>query len=350
MRPKGTANELANRRRLAIQRVREGYTVAAVARFLNVSERSVYRWLARVRDRGDRAGLNPTPHLGPKPRLRIAQQVDVLDLLDGSPTAYGFATHLWTAPRVAEMIWRRFGVRYHPRYLNQWLTDRGVRPLKPRRQPREQNPAEVQRWLGQEWLPLQEQARQDHGWVVFMDEAGLLLEPLWRRSQAPRGRPAVVECPRVHRRKVSLLGALAWSPATGQFRLLHWSLVDGYFDSAAVATVLRDLLAELPGPVRVVWDRGTMHKGAAIREVKAAAGDRLQTLFLPAYTPEANPVEQLWTLLKYGRLCNFLARGVIHLALEAEQQLDAIKQDHNLLRSFFKGTILPLPTNLTLAA
>jgi transposase len=350
MRPKGTAEELANRRRLAVQRVRDGYSVTEVAAFLGATERSLYRWLAAARDYGDRAGLNPKPHLGPKPRLDVEQQGRVLDWLDQPPSRHGFATELWTAPRVALLIERHFAVRYHPRYLNRWLSDRGVRPLKPSRRAREQDPERVSRWLDLDWAPLVQEVRLVDGWVVFIDEAGLLMEPLWRRSQARRGHPAVLEYAKVHRRKVSLLGALAWRPSTGQIRQLSWSIVDGYFDSQAVASALRELLLELSGQVRVIWDRGTMHKGPAIKAVKEAEQGRLKTLFLPAYTPEANPVERLWSLLKYGKLSNFLPRGVVHLALEAAGRLEEIEKDPLLLRGCFHGTILPLPDNMTLAA
>ena len=350
MRPKGTAEELANRRRLAVQRVRDGYSVTQVAAFLAVTERSLYRWLAAARDFGDRAGLNAKPHFGPKPRLDIEQQCRVVDWLDEPPSRHGFATELWTAPRVAVLIQRHFGVRYHPRYVNQWLTDRGVRPLKPRRRAREQDAEQVSQWLCYDWAPLVQEVRLVDGWVVFIDEAGLLMEPLWRRSQARRGHPFVLECAKVHRRKVSLLGAMAWRPSTGEVRQLSWSIVDGYFDSVAVAGVLRELLVELSGQVRVIWDRGTMHKGAAIKAVKDEEQERLKTLFLPAYTPEANPVERLWSLLKYGKLSNFLPRSVIHLALEAGGQLEEIGKDPQLLLGCFRGTILPLPDHMTLAA
>lgn len=349
MRPKGTANELANRRRLAVQRVRDGYSVTAVAAFLGVNERSVFRWLAAARDYGDRAGLNPKPHIGPKPRLDIEQQCRVVDWLDEPPSRHGFVTQLWTAPRIALLIERHFGVGYHPRYLNQWLKLRGVRPLKPSRRAREQDPEKVSQWLTYDWTPLVQEVRLVDGWVVFIDEAGLLMEPLWRRSQARRGHPAELEYAKVHRRKVSLLGALAWQPSTGELRGLSWSIIDGYFDSPAVASVLGELMRELSGQVRVVWDRGSMHKGAPIKAVKEAHKERLGTVFLPAYTPEANPVERLWSLLKYGKMSNFLPRSVVHLALEAGQRLEEIENDPHLLRGCFHGTILPLPDNMTLA-
>jgi len=335
MRPKGTANELANRRRLAVRRVRGGYSVAEVAAFLGTTERSVYRWLAAARDRGDRAGLNPRPHRGPKPRLDVEQQAQIIDLLGEPPSRHGFATELWTAPRVALLIERRTGVRYHPRYVNAWLRRRGVRPLKPTRRAREQDPEEVSRWLELDWTPLAQEVRLVDGWVVFIDEAGLQMEPSWRRSQARRGHPAVLEYAKAHRRKVSLLGALAWRPSTGELRGLSWSIIDGYFDAAAVAGALGELMEELPGQVRVIWDRGSMHKGAPIKAVKEEEKERLRTLFLPAYTPEANPVERLWSLLKYGKLSNFLPRSVVHLALEAGQRIEEIEKDPQLLRGCF---------------
>jgi hypothetical protein len=37
-------------------------------------------------------------------------------------------------------------VRYHPRYLNAWLTQRGIRPQKPQRPSKDQDPEEVARW------------------------------------------------------------------------------------------------------------------------------------------------------------------------------------------------------------
>jgi transposase len=335
---------------LAVQRVQDGYSVAEVARFLGVAERSIYRWLARVRDHGERVGLKPKPHFGPKPRLNIEQDIDILTYLETRPTCHGFATDVWTAPRVAEIIERRFGIKYHPRYVNQWLRERGVTPQRPTRKAREQDPQVVDRWLSQDWPSLLALAKHENGWLVFIDEAGLLLEPLYKRSQAPRGQPLELRPPGVTRRKVSLLAALAWKPATGEMQLLSWYINEGNFNSAAVAGVLTELLQTLKGRVDVVWDRGQMHKGEAIKEVREGSGGRLGLHFQPAYTPHVQPVEQLWSLLKYGRLGNFVPRGILHLSIRANEELVKIAEDSSLLRGCFHGTILPLPDNMTLAA
>jgi len=52
---------------------------------------------------------------------------------------------------VAELIARTLGKQFHPRYLNQWLTQRHVTSQKPARQSRERNEWEIRRWLREEW-------------------------------------------------------------------------------------------------------------------------------------------------------------------------------------------------------
>src|SRR5437763_12253999 len=109
MRTPGTPQELERRRRLAVQRVHDGYCQTAVAAFLDVHPRTVQRWLAAYRAHGD-AGLDSQPHPGATPKLPRAKQGLVLGWLRKNPKSFGFATELWTAKRVAQVIERKFGV------------------------------------------------------------------------------------------------------------------------------------------------------------------------------------------------------------------------------------------------
>ena len=85
-----------------------------------------------------------------------------------------------------------------------------------------------------------------------------------------------------------------------------------YLDAAAVAACLRTLLRHLRGRVIVVWDGGSNHKGPLIRAV-CQDFPRLHLERLPAYAPDLNPVEFIWSYLKYGRMANFIPRHVRHL-------------------------------------
>jgi transposase len=139
---------------LAVQRVQEGHTQAHVAKMFGVHPRTVQRWIAAYLQQGE-PGLAAKPHPGRSPKLPRQKHGLVLGWLRQNPQSFGFPTELWTAPRVAHLIERTFGVRYHPRYLNEWLTARGIRPQKPERHAREANERRIQAWLRHQWPRIQ---------------------------------------------------------------------------------------------------------------------------------------------------------------------------------------------------
>jgi len=77
-----------------------------------------------------------------------------------APTEFGFPTELWTAPRVAQVIERTYGITFHLRYLNAWLADRDITPHKPKRQSRERVQDEIDRRIEEDWDQIQETARK----------------------------------------------------------------------------------------------------------------------------------------------------------------------------------------------
>jgi transposase len=150
MRTPGSADELEYRRRLAVQRVADGYSTQAVADFLGVDPSTVRRWLAAFRDRGD-GGLVARPVSGRPSRLTSAQEKVALRWLNDSPTHHGFETELWTAARLGQLIREEFGVGLNPRYLSTWLRERGFTPQKPERVARERDPKAIAAWLESDW-------------------------------------------------------------------------------------------------------------------------------------------------------------------------------------------------------
>src|SRR5258708_1227080 len=150
MRTPGSADVLEFRRRLAVQRVADGYSTQEVADFLDVDPSTVRRWLAAFRDRGD-AGLAVKPASGRPAKLTSVQEKIALRWLTDSPTHHGFETELWTAGRLGQLIREEFGVGLNPRYLSAWLRERGFTPQKPERVPRERDPRAIAAWLESDW-------------------------------------------------------------------------------------------------------------------------------------------------------------------------------------------------------
>lgn len=177
---------------------------------------------------------------------------------------------------------------------------------------------------------------------MLIDETGLFLNPLVRRTWSPVGRTPVYLGPARHRERVSVIGAVAVSPRARRLSFYFDTAPNGYFGPDRVVAFLGHLLRHLRGPVVVVWDGGGNHKGPAIRAF-LRRNTRLTLERLPAYAPALNPVEAVWSWLKYGQLCNFVAKDAKELTKRITERLVALQSDPKLIRQLWKGSGLPFP-------
>ena len=182
--------------------------------------------------------------------------------------------------------------------------------------------------------------------MIWLDESGLLMAPLVRRSWAPKGQAPTLLQKAGHREKVSVAGAVWLAPSWDRLGLAYQTLVNGYYNNEAVAEFLAAAVQGLRGPIIVIWDGGSMHKGEPIRAVVAGSGKRLSLEPLPPHTPELMPMEQVWTWLKYGSLCNFAPANALTLNEAIICALDPIRNDQERLRNFFHASSVPLPWTL----
>jgi len=345
MRSKGSPAELANRRFLAVQRICEGFSVPEVADFLGVDPSSVHRWVAAFRCQGA-AGLTARPVSGRPPKLTTTQEKIVRHWLADNPMDHGFATELWTASRLSLLIEQEFRVPFHPHYLVAWLRQRGYTPQLPRRVPRERDEREIARWLAEDWPRIKRKARRRGAYLVLLDESGLLMAPLRRRSWALRGQPPQMKQKSKHREKVSVAGALWLTPGRDRLGLAYQTMVNGYFTNGEVAEFLAGAVRWFDAPLIVIWDGGSMHKGDPIDELVEDSKGRLDLEQLPANAPVLMPVEQVWSWLKYDKLCNFPPRDAHHLNEAIIRELNLTRDDQQRLRNFFHASRLPLPRAL----
>jgi transposase len=178
---------------------------------------------------------------------------------------------------------------------------------------------------------------------VWIDEAGFLLAPLLRRTWGLRGQRPVSEQRTSQRDKVSAIAALTLSPVAQRPGLYFQTFPGEYVTGTEVASFLRDLLKHLRGQVVLLCDRGTMHQGDPIWALLGDYAGRLTMAYLPPYAPKLNPVEWLWSWLKYGQLANYFPGGVGELDETVRGKLGAALLDPELLRGFFEGSSFPLP-------
>jgi transposase len=193
----------------------------------------------------------------------------------------------------------------------------------------------------------QKKARRQQAHIALIDESGLLMAPLVRRTWAPRGEtPNLLQRGSGPREKVSVAAALWLTPRRDRLGLYFQTLPNVFFNSWNVAAFLEALLLAVPGRVVVVWDRGKMHGGDPIRQAQEVYSGRLTLEKLPPYAPILNPIEPLWSWLKYDRLNNFAPRDAVELNQRVFVELLAVRRDQRFLRSLFHASDLPLPRAL----
>jgi transposase len=126
---------------------------------------------------------------------------------------------------------------------------------------------------------------------VFLDETGTATNMARRYGRAPLGERLVATVPHGHWRTTTFIAGLR------QTGIVAPLVLDGPMTGPAFCAYVEQFLAPVlaPGDV-VVLDNLAAHKIAGVRQTIAAAGASL--LYLPPYSPDLNPIEQLFAKLK----------------------------------------------------
>jgi transposase len=147
---KGSADLLEGRRRRALALLDDGLSLNEVGRQIGCNPSSVMRWRDARRHGGlDALQVRFSP--GRPLKLAVAERKRLVRLLLKGPMVQGYRTNLWTTARIAEMVEREFGVRYHPDHIGRVMHSLGWTPQKPERRALERDEVEIERRKQKEW-------------------------------------------------------------------------------------------------------------------------------------------------------------------------------------------------------
>jgi transposase len=155
--------------------------------------------------------------------------------------------------------------------------------------------------------------------LVFIDETGTSTNMARLRGRAKRGHRVVGRVPWGHWKIMTFVAALRHDAVTAPF------VIDRPMTSAIFIEYVRQcLVPSLSSGDIVVMDNLQPHKNAKVRELIEAAGAELR--FLPAYSPDLNPIEQAFAKLK------------AHLRKAQERSIDALWQRIGKSLDLFKSS------------
>jgi transposase len=146
--------EMKRRRVKGVRLLQKGERPAEVARQTGVSRQSVMRWERALASKGF-AQLSQVGQRGRPRRLSEEQLTELARCLKQGAIAAGYATEIWTLPRIAALITERFGVRLARSSVWNVLREQmGWSVQRPARQARERDERAIGTWKKKRWPEL----------------------------------------------------------------------------------------------------------------------------------------------------------------------------------------------------
>src|SRR6266566_2288068 len=315
--------------RLRALHLRErGWHRCDVADALDVTERSVSRWAAVARVRGPE-GLRSAPIPGRPPDLAPRQRQWIPELLWHGAEAYGFRGSVWTCGRIAKVIEEEFGVAYDPGHVSRLLKQLRWTPQMPIRRASQRDEPAIERWRGETWPRLLQEAGRERRTLVFVDEAGFYLLPSVVKTYAPRAHTPVLRA-RLTRDHLSVMGGM--TPAGRVYTLARQESLNG---SHGVEFLVH-LMRVAAGRLLVIWDGSPIHRRQLVQYFASGTRGRVRLETLPGYAPDLNPWDEGgWNHLKNVEMRNLVCKDLEELHEQFHLAVHRLRQKTWLVHSFF---------------
>ena len=312
----------------AVLRVEAGESPEDVVRALGFHRSCIYDWIARYREGGIEA-LRYRKGAGRRPKLDGKQLWTLFHIIaNNDPRQLRFEFALWTREMVRVLIRREFGVRLSIVSVGRLLRKLGLSPQKPLRRAYQQDPVAVERWQEEEYPAIQKAAKEEGATIYFADEASVRSDYHSGTTWAPVGMTPVVEKTGA-RFSVNMISAISSRGA------LRFMLVDGKMNSEKFVRFLKRLVHDAPKSVFLVVDRHPVHRSAEVAKYVASTKGKLRLFFLPSYSPEPNPDEQVWNHVKNHGVGRKTFRGPDQLREAVVKRLRSLQRLPAIVRGFF---------------
>jgi transposase len=326
----GIKSELRNQKRKDVVQaiVIRHEPVHLVARIYRIPQRTIFDWLSLYRA----GGWNALKERWRSGRPRKLSGEDMAWLYNvvtrGNPQQFQFAFCLWTLNLLRALIVRERGIELSKSAISRLLGHLGLSPQRPIYKSYRQDPRKVQAYLAETFPEAVAKARAMRADIYFVDEAAV-------RSDAHRGLTwgKIGETPVVRdsggRFGLSVISAV--SPR-GDMR---FGFIAERMDSARFIAFLKKLQKDAGKPILVITDNAAYHHSKETQRFIDEQQDKILLAFLPAYSPELNPDEQVWNHAKahLGKRSIFNKQDMKRHLLSI---LRSIQKRTSLVKSFFR--------------
>ena len=175
--------------------------------------------------------------------------------------------------------------------------------------------------------------------LIFLDETGFSLSPIRGTTWCEVGKPIMLR-ERFSRQSQTGLGFITMTPVQQRLNF-RFTIFSGAINTEDVIFFLTNIHRHYGGKVMIIFDRLTSHISAR-NYFDQTHPDWFLFEYLPPYSPELNPVEQCWQMMKNVFMVNFVPLSVEHLEAKVLEVAQIVDNDPMLIASFFHHAKLAL--------
>lgn len=265
--------------------------VVLVARVYHLPQRTIFDWLARYRN-GGWGALTENSRKGRPSKVSGEDMKWLYDAISmGNPLNYKLPFCLWTLNTIRTLLETERKVKLSKSSICRLLSHLGLSAQRPLYKSYKQDPQKVKDYLAQTYPEAVTEAKRHKARIYFIDEAAF-------RSDSHRGTTwgKVGETPVVKdnggRFGFKLVSAVS---ARGD---MHFDVIEDRMNSDKFIDFLKKLRQDAGSPVFVIADNARYHHSKLVQAFLKTQSGEIMMAFLPAYSPELNPDEQVWNHAK----------------------------------------------------
>jgi len=245
-----------------------------------------------------------------------------------SPNQLSFEFSLWTLRLIGELIEREFKVRLSLPTVGKVMHSLGFSAQRPLHRAWEQDAVLVQSWLQSDLPALLQRDKNQGALVLFGDEAGVRSNCHTGTTWGQIGQTPVV-------RRSAARVSVQMISAIGLNGSMQFMVHEGSTTAEVFLRFLQQLMLDAKQPIILVVDGHSIHKAKLVKEYVASTQGKLGLIFLPPYSPQLNPDEQVWKNVK-AEVAKKPAGNKFDFRLAVEKALLRLQAMTNVVASFFR--------------
>ena len=302
--------------------------VHLVKRIYNIPERTIFNWLSLYRSGGWDA-LKEQARSGRPRKISAGDMQWIYNAVTmGNPMNYQFDFCLWTLNAMRALIQKELDIKLSKSSVSRLLGHLGLSPQRPIYKSYKQDPKKIKQYLSETFPEAVAQAKRNGADIFFVDEASVRSDAHRGRTWGKKGETPVVKN---SGGRFGLKVISAISPRGN----MRFSFIEDKMNSKKFIQFLKKLHKDAGKPILVVLDNARYHYSKETQGYVEKQNGEVQLVFLPAYSPELNPDEQVWNHAKAQlSKCSIFNKEDMKRCMTSI--LRSIQKRTSLIKSFFR--------------